>query len=159
MSANQHTPNAKSTLPRRVFGSTLSAFVGWFALNAFLVVWAFITRAEHRSSPPIPNEWLVGVAIIAAYSAAFVLATWLVALLPLYLFVPQHSFLWRWPVCTVCGAAAGGLIMSGFYGPNSQDSFSTVAIMLASIVGGITCLFGALTAHRFHHASSTSTVA
>ena len=159
MTSNEQSPNGKSPLRRRVFGSALSAFVGWFTLNAFLLVWAFITRAEHRSNPPIPNEWLVGVAFIAAYSAAFVLATWLVALLPLYLFVPQRSFLWRWPVCTVCGAAAGGLIMFGFYGPNSPDSFSTVAIILASIVGGITCLFGALTTDRFHHASSTTTVA
>ena len=157
MSVNEHS--SKSPLRRRVFGSALSAFVGWFTLNAFLLVWAFITRAEHRSSPPIPNEWLTGVAFIAAYSAAFVFATWLIVLLPLYLFVPLRSFLWRWPVCTVCGAAAGALIMFGFYGPNSPDTFSTVAIILASIVGGITCLFGALTADRFHHAPSTATVA
>ncbi|MEO7319390.1 MAG: hypothetical protein ABIZ56_10415 [Chthoniobacteraceae bacterium] len=159
MNGNEHSSTAKSPLRRRVFGCALSAFVGWFALNAFLLFWAFFTRAEHHSNPPIPNEWLVGVAFIAAYSAAFIFATWLVALLPLYLFVPQLSFLWRWPVCTICGAAAGGLIMFGFYGPNSTDSFSNVAIILASIVGGITCLFAALTADRFHHPPSTATVA
>ena len=91
---------------------------------------------------------------MAIYSAAFVFATWLVVLLPLYILVPRHSVVWRWPVCTLCGAVAGALIMFAFYGPHSPDSFSTVAIILASIVGGIACLFGALTADRFHHAPS-----
>src|SRR3954469_20320442 len=127
MKSNEHGPKGKSPLLRRIFGSALSPFVGWFALNASLLVWAFVTRAEHQSIPPIPNEWLAGVAVIAGYSAAFVLATWLVALVPLYLFVPRRSFLWRWPVCTTCGAAAGGLIMFGFYGPYSPFSFGTAA--------------------------------
>lgn len=159
MTSNEHSPASKSPLQRRVFGSALSAFAGWFTLNAFLFVWAFITRHEHHSNPPIPHEWLTGPAFVAIYSAAFVFATWLVALLPLYIFVPRRSVLWRWPVCTLCGAVAGALIMFGFYGPNSPDDFSTVAILLASIVGGTTCLFGALTADRFHHAPSTTTVA
>ncbi len=159
MTSNDHSPNGKSPLRRRVFGSALSAFVGWFALNSFIFVWAFITRHQHHSTPPISNEWLTGPAFMATYSAVFVLPTWLVALVPLYLLVPRRSVLWRWPVCTLCGAVAGALIMFGFYGPNSRDSYSTVAIILASIVGGITCLFGALTADRFHHAPSTTTVA
>lgn len=158
MTSNEQRRDGRSPLRRRVFGSVLSALVGWFTLNTFLFAWAFITRDQHRSNPPIPNEWLTSVAFIAIYSAAFVFATWLVALLPLYLFVPRRSFLWRWPVCTVCGASAGALVMFGFYGPNSPDSFSTAATILAAIVGGIACLFGALTADSFHHAPSATTV-
>ena len=159
MNANEDSPTAKAPLRRRVLGSASSAFVGWFTLHAFLFVWAFITRADHRSNPPIPYEWFFNAVGFAAISAAFVFATWLVALVPLYLFVPRRSFLWHWPICTICGAAAGAFIMFGFYGYDSRDSFSPVAITLASIVGGTTCLFGALTADRFHHAPSTTAVA
>lgn len=158
MHDNEDIPGVASPLRRRVFGSALSAFVGWFTLNAFLFVWAFFTRHEHHSNPPIPNEWLVGPAFVAAYSAAFVFATWVVALLPLYLFVPLRSVLWRWPICTFCGALAGALIMFAFFGPHSPDSKSTAIIILAAITGGVTCLFGALTASRCHHAQRAPNV-
>jgi hypothetical protein len=144
--------SGKSPLRRRIFGSALSAFVGWFVLNFFLFVWAFMMRSKNRSYPPIPDEWLVGPAFLSVYSAAFVFAIWMVALLPLYLFVPRRSFLWRWPVCTGCGALAGALIMFAFYGPNSPDSSSTLMILLASMMGAIICLFGALTVERFQGA-------
>jgi RsiW-degrading membrane proteinase PrsW (M82 family) len=158
MNASKQSLRPKSQLLWQIFGSALSALVGWFTLNAFIFIWAFIARSEHHSNPPIPNEWLVGPAFVAMYSAAFVFATWLVALVPLYLLVPLRSSLWRWPICTICGALSGALIMFAFYGPKSPDRSSTVTIIFASISGGVTCLFAALTFERFHHASPKSGV-
>jgi len=140
----------EAPLRRRILGSALSAAVGWLALNIF-VLGVLAIEALQREQPSNYSWWL-GSAFIAPYSALFVFGTWLVLLIPLYLLIPLRSVLWRWPVCTFCGAIAGGLIMSAFYGSNSPDSGSTMMIVLASATGAVTCLFGALTARRFHRA-------
>ena len=148
-SLSEHTASPKAPLKRRILGSALSALVGWLALNVF-VVGVLALEALLRAQPST-NVWWLGAAFIAPYSAVFVFATWLVLFLPLYLLVPSHSAFWWWPICTLCGAIAGALMMFGFYGPNSPDSHSTSMIVLAAATGAVTCLFGALTARRFHH--------
>jgi hypothetical protein len=50
------------------------------------------------------------VIAFAVASAQFIFGTWLVLLLPLYLFVPFRSILWRWPICTLCGALGGAFV-------------------------------------------------
>lgn len=149
MTSSDHAVNRNASLKRRILGSALSAFVGWLALNVFV---AGVLAVEALLGTRSINGWWVGAAFIATYSVAFVFATWLVVLLPLYFLVPSRSVLWRWPICTFCGAIAGALIMFGFYGPNPLDSGSMLMIVLAAATGGATCLFGALTTHRFHHA-------
>ena len=52
-----------------------------------------------------------GTIAFALIFGKFVFGTWLFVLLPLYLFVPLRSVLWRWPVCTACGAVCGALIL------------------------------------------------
>ena len=93
----------------------------------------------------------------------FIIPTWLIVLIPLYLFVPRSSVLWRWPVCTACGALAGALMMLWYhggvpgFGELTTDAWSLVAD--AALVGGITCLTAALTRDRFHrrHVDGQST--
>ena len=142
MNPSSESSAATAPLRRRVLGSFLSALVGWAALNLFvagsLIVGGNATR----------GQW-VGASFVAVYSAALVFGTWLLALLPLYLVVPPHSPLWRWPICTCCGALAGAAIMFAFSGRPPHDD-----ILLAAITAGITCLFGSLTAHRFQYEQS-----
>ena len=98
-------------LRRRISGSFLSALVG---LGVLVVTYYICAVATDKSAG-------VGILILATiFGGAFVFATWLFLLLPLYLFLPRTSFLWRWPVCTLCGALAGPAIVFACYG---QDSF------------------------------------
>jgi hypothetical protein len=141
----------KAPFARRVFGSFLAAFVGWLPFNLILVVIGVVDW-RHTSV----TGWRTMIAF-ALMSAKFVFTTWLVLLLPLYLLVPLGSVLWRWPVCTVCGGLCGGLIQFAFwrwYGaPFTVDEVPS--LVGAAFIGAITCLFGSLTARRFHFTRST----
>jgi hypothetical protein len=85
--------------------------------------------------------------------AYFILPVWALILVPLYMFIPPSSILWRWPVCTVCGAAAGllivGVVFGGIPGVGHVSSGAWGSYILAAIVGGVTCLIGSLTKHIF----------
>jgi hypothetical protein len=48
--------------------------------------------------------------------AYFIPPVWALILIPLYLFIPSSSMLWRWPICTLFGAVAGFLIVSLVFG-------------------------------------------
>lgn len=158
MNTNKDSSLGKAPLHRRILGSALSAFVGWFVPNLALFVGACLRRIIHPEPMAYPHDWLLGPTFIAVYSAAFVFATWLLALVPLYLLVPLRSVLWRWPVCTLCGALAGALIMAAFLAPPPYDRQFSVLILLAAFTGAITCLFGSLSVNRFHQApASTNT--
>ncbi|MGB8342689.1 MAG: hypothetical protein WCE51_13960 [Chthoniobacterales bacterium] len=137
---------------RQVFGSLVAVATGWLAAIVFIEV---STAVELLQQPHyiVPEALIVGPITAAWFIAYFIIPVWLLVLLPLYLFVPSHSALWRWPVCTVCGAIAGLLIISLTFGV-SVDASAMVKgpwdfYVLAAIVGGITCLTGALTRRVF----------
>jgi hypothetical protein len=91
------------------------------------------------------------LAIHAALTAAFVLPIWLVVLLPLYVFLPIDSALWRVPVCTALGVLCGaGLLATYFAVSGVPMSLLWLFGVEAAVIGGVTCLFGALTAKRFY---------
>jgi hypothetical protein len=96
---------------------------------------------------------LGGTIAMSGFMALFIVPVWVLILVPLYLFVPWHSILWRWPICTACGALAGFAIMTLFFGGISGfDQLSSGAwdfYVIAAVVGGVTCLVGALTKHIF----------
>jgi hypothetical protein len=87
-------------------------------------------------------------ALFAAVAAAFVFGTWIVVLIPLYLFVPLRSSFWRWPKCTICGAVSGAAIMV-VIGNGMEPQILFVYAGLAAMAGGVTCLFASLTRYRF----------
>lgn len=147
MSGYERIPDRTASLGRLIAGSALSALVGWFTLIVVLLGVTIYEGSQRTRSPRF--EW-DGFAAVSVVAFAFVFATWLAALVPLYLLVPLRSPLWHWFVCTFCGAVAGALIMLGFYGFSLREPGSTSMVVLAATTSAATCLFGALTAARFH---------
>jgi len=140
-------PDAKAPLVRRVLGSALSALVGWLTVN--IVIFGFAAAPGTSAPGTSAQELWTGTAIVAVISFGFIFATWLVALVPLYLFVPLNCCLWRWHVCTACGAFSGAVIMYVYSRYGSPQAHCGLPCGLAAITGGVTCLFGSLTSHWF----------
>ena len=150
-------PAAQEAAPLwcRILGSFLAAFVGWAPLVLLSVIIGLIDW-PHTSI----TGW--GSTIAFAYIfGKFVFGTWLLVLLPLYLLVPLQSVLWRWPVCTLCGAFCGALILFVYWRllrlplRASEIRGEIPSLFVAAFVGATTCLFGSLTAPRFHFTRST----
>lgn len=138
--------DAATPTSERVLGSFLSAVAGWLALT--------LTQYAHSLfQPPDESYWWP---LYPIFCIPFIVVVWLVALLPLYLQVPAHSLLWRWPVCTAGGATAGTLIALGVWcvlDPSSVTErfmdFLGASGWLGGVCGGATCFFGSLTAQVF----------
>ncbi len=133
-------------LRRRVNGSLVSVTAGWS------VIWLWLAyRALHPHPMSGSHEWWALALIVLIVSSVFVFGTWAVIFLPVYLFIPRRSFLWRWPVCTLCGAAAGAAIMFAFARLTSpQARISWDYEILAALVGGVSCFVASLSARYFH---------
>jgi hypothetical protein len=88
--------------------------------------------------------------IVALGSAAFIYPV-LLALVPLYFFVPRSSPLWRWPIGTSLGALAGVCIVFGFLSrPNVNPPESKLSwYILAAVIGSATCFVGSTTREHF----------
>jgi hypothetical protein len=107
-----------------------------------------------RQRHPLDAELLFGSTMLSSgFMAFFIIPVWLIVLIPLYLFVPLSSPLWHWPICMLCGAVAGFLIMAGvflaFPGDGSWSSGAWEFCGIAALVGGAICLVGSLTRHLF----------
>ena len=142
--------NAAASLPpgagRRVLGSFLSAVAGWLALTLTMYVRSLFLPADE-------SYWW---SLYPVVCIPFILVVWLAALLPLYFRVPARSVLWRWPVCTVCGVAAGTLIalvvwcvLDPFSVTERFMDFLGASYWLGGVCGGASCLFGSLTVPAF----------
>ena len=150
-------PAAEETAPlwRRMLGSFLAALAGWTPPVLLLV---FIGLIDWRHTSVTGWGGMIAFAVIFG---KFVFGTWLFALLPLYLFVPLRSILWRWPICTLCGALCGALILFVYWRllrlpvTRSEIRGEIPSLLVAAFVGATTCLFGSLTAPRFHFTRST----
>jgi hypothetical protein len=157
MIAQSVSPQAKASLPRRILGSFLAALVGYTPPVLLAVIIGLLDWQRMNAL-----SWQSELAFALIFGK-FVFGTWLLVLLPLYLLVPLGSVLWRWPVCTACGALAGALIMFIYFrrfgsllpltGAEFIDEIAPLSV--AAFVGATTCLFGSLTARRFHFARST----
>jgi hypothetical protein len=139
---------AKASVPRRIWGSVVAALVGWLAINLVLISLSIAMNARWNSAL---WDWLQNVLAEALISGMVTGCVWLFALLPLYIFVPLRSSLWRWYLCTPCGALAGAAIMLWYlhFRVWVWDDV-LVAVAMGAIPGGVTCLFGSLTVRRFH---------
>jgi hypothetical protein len=137
---------------KQLLGTVVAVLAGW--ITALLLLEA-TTAIELFQQPhyAVPAALLVGPIVSAWFMAYFVLPVWALILIPLYMFIPSSSILWRWPVCTVCGAAAGllivGVVFGGIPGVGHISSGAWGSYILAAIVGGVTCLIGSLTKHIF----------
>ena len=91
---------------------------------------------------------MAAILVFAIYFA-IIFIVWLVVLVPLYMLIPLSSILWRWPICTGCGALAGAAIMVAVDVVILRTPLNNL-IVTAAVVGGTTCLFGSLTRDYFH---------
>src|SRR6266567_5993218 len=131
------------SFPRQILGSFIAALSGWVAGTAcsgllFAAYGAYESR-HFSSDTLVAASWL-----FAFYIAFFIVPVWLFVLVPLYIFVPSSSRLWRWSMCTALGAAAGVFIIAvPFAVAGGSEPSMWLYYMLAAIVGGVTCFTGA----------------
>ncbi len=92
----------------------IAVVVGWLVALVVLESTYFIDAIRQRHALDLG---LVFDSTIATgwFMAYFIIPVWFIVLIPLYLFIPLSSPLWRWPICMLCGAAAGFLIMAVFF--------------------------------------------
>src|SRR5437868_3756871 len=126
-------------IAKQLIGTALAVLVGWLAALLFIEL---LTTFELLQQPHyiVPEALLVTPMEFGFYMIFFIVPVWALLLVPLYLFVPSRSVLWRWPACTVCGAVAGVLVMALWIG--GIPGVGHVAIeawslyIIAAIVGG-----------------------
>src|SRR5436190_11004840 len=142
-------------IAKQLAGAAVAVIVGWLAALIFIeLVTAFQLLQEPHYI--VPEALFVTPIEFGLYMSLFIVPVWLLVLVPLYLFVPVGSMLWRWPVCTLCGGVAGVLVMAlwirGLPGAGGVASEAWYLYIMAAIVGGVTCMTAALTKHRLKHA-------
>ena len=141
MDANNSTSQTVSRLFR---GSILAVIFGWASAHLLGLVWLVVAHGV-----PTHTDW-TALLVFPLYSVPFVLVVWLLALVPLYFMVPLHSMLWRWPICSACGAVVGAIIMLPFGHPLSGFAG------FAALIGGATCFFGSVFRSHFHRANDNT---
>jgi hypothetical protein len=140
------------SIPRQLVGTVVAVLVGWLVALIFMESTYFVDALRQRH--PMDVGLVFGSTIAMSwFMAYFIIPVWLFILIPLYLFVPPSSTLWHWPICTVCGAAAGFVIMVGFFiAAPSDGSWSYGAwefCGIAALIGSAICLTGSLTRRIF----------
>jgi hypothetical protein len=137
---------------KQIFGTIIAVLAGWLAAMFFIEA---MTSIELLQQPHyvVPEALLVAPITVSIVMAYFVIPVWLFALVPLYIFVPSSSVLWRVPICSACGVVAGLVIVAlwlrGIPGVGGVAPEAWSLYVIAAIVGGVTCFIGALTRHRF----------
>jgi hypothetical protein len=99
---------------KQILGTIIAVLLGWFAGMVFLEAMAVVQLLQQPHYIAPHARWVapLTVSIVMAY---FVVPVWLLLLIPLYLFVPTSSALWRLPVCSACGVAAGLVIVGMWF--------------------------------------------
>jgi hypothetical protein len=137
---------------KQILGTIIAVLSGWFVAMIFLEAMAVVQLLQqpHYIAPDALWVAPLTVSIVMAY---FVVPVWLLLLIPLYLFVPTSSALWRLPICSACGLVAGlvivGLWFRGLPGVGGVAPEAWSFYVIAAVVGGVTCFMGALTRHVF----------
>ncbi len=131
---------------------------GWLAALLYVEL-SGVVQLLQQPHYIVPEALFVGPITAGVFMAYFIIPVWLFVLIPLYLFVPPSSPLWRWPICTACGTLAGITIIAFTLGdlpPGSTKIFSAAwdFYIMAAIVGGISCLIAARTRDRFKQPSN-----
>jgi hypothetical protein len=139
-------------IAKQLVGTTVAVIGGW--CGALLLCGGLYLFDAFHQRQHLDSQLLFGGTIaMSGFMALFIVPVWVLILVPLYLFVPWHSILWRWPICTACGALAGFAIMTLFFGGipgfGQLSSGAWDFYVIAAVVGGVTCLVGALTRHIF----------
>jgi hypothetical protein len=106
------------------------------------------------------GEFWAGVGMIEYLASIMIFGAWVVGFLPLYLLVPLRSPLWKWPICTICGAIGGAALMliigRALLSSNEPWADYVRPSIVAAGVGWITCLFASLTRRYFQYSTRKS---
>ena len=143
---------APRSIAKQILGTVVAVLSGWFAAMLFLEAIALIQLLQ-QPHYIVPDALWVAPITVSIVMAYFVIPVWLFLLIPLYLFVPASSPLWRLPVCSACGLVAGLVIIAlwlrGLPGIGGVAPEAWSLYVIAAIVGSVTCFIGALTRHVF----------
>jgi MFS family permease len=137
---------------KRVLGSVVATLSGWIAgWIALVLLGGYGSDFFHHWRALSLGEALG----FFAFMAIWIVPVWAVVLVPLYLFVPRKSFLWKPFVCVPLGSLAGYLVMQTWFAIEDYSSRHPIDLYVwlsipAAIVGGITCLVGTQTYCRFN---------
>ena len=134
---------------RLVWGSFLAVVIGCLAAVVLLGSGYALDYIHHHDQASWNRLWIMPLWFSVAIGI-FALPVWLIVLLPLSLFLPPSSVLWRWPICTACGAVAGALVVALVFALPAQGIAPQIwfPYTLGAVVGGVTCLAGSLIRRR-----------
>src|SRR5262245_40698135 len=95
---------------KQILGTAVAVLSGWLAA---ILVLELTTIAEllHQPRYVVPEALYIAPIFVSVVMSWFVVPVWLLVLIPLYVFVPPSSVLWRVPICSACGILAGVLIV------------------------------------------------
>jgi len=131
---------------RVIVGSLVSVGAGWLAGVLLLAVPIAYGVAVGGADAGHPSIFLhVAISILTG----LVLLTWLIVFLPIYLFMPTRSPLWRWHIATPLGFVAGVVILAVVWNLIESSNPGGYFSLRAGIIGAVTCLTASLTRDRF----------
>lgn len=117
------------------FGAVLA---GSFVGTAFIVMLALISGYQERIAP---DDYLFALFEHFAWVGALVGPVWLLILLPLSIWLPPGSVLWRGWIFTGLGVLSGATILSLFVCALGAPPLAYwFFIIEAAVIGGVTCL-------------------
>jgi hypothetical protein len=139
---------------RRLLGSAASAVAGWvcgfLGLGGIGIVATIVFDRSSLSELWSQIWWPF------LFAFGFVLPLWLLFLLPLYLFIPSNSVVWRcWPcifVALCVGAVIGAIRLALVGALGDTDLF--LFTVESALIGGFACLFAVLS-RRWLHGTQT----
>ncbi|HVF72940.1 MAG TPA: hypothetical protein VM940_15160 [Chthoniobacterales bacterium] len=140
-------------IAKQVLGTSVAVVAGWLVALLYVEVSGIIQLLQ-QPHYIVPEALLIGPIMAGVFMGYFIIPVWIFVLIPLYLFIPSSNSLWRWPICTACGALAGITIIAftlGDFPPGPGKSFSAAwdFYIMAAIVGSVSCLVAACTRDRF----------
>lgn len=142
-------------LLKPILGSVISVAAGWLACTG---TWAVVAAILTLSEESFPTPLFVGLGFaffVGLVCGAFAFATWLIAFVWLYLFLPASSSLWSWRRAAFVGALVGAAIVAGpllLFAREDGLGSLVVFVPSAALTGGVAAAWAALT-RRFFHAT------
>lgn len=136
-----------------VLGSFFSVVAGILACSLTWCVGLFVSSLFSGGNfAEAASGGFIFAFFVLLIGGAMAMATWAAVFLWIYLFVPMSSPLWKWPICTLCGGLAGGLIVSAIALCYGMENGTFVLFVSSGILtGASSCLFAALTVRRFKY--------
>ena len=132
---------------RRALASILCVVAGWVTLVLYLLFRYYFLHLSVEGGLRSPDWFRMPVAI-GIQSLTYIFRTWLLIVLPLFLFVSARSSLWRWPVSTAVFGLVGAVAMSAVFWFHVPSGFGRF-VWFAALTGAATGLFSAVAQHRF----------